>query len=46
MSLKNILKLSGLFRFLIVLCLAVSAQVPPIKNWRECSITTGARHST
>jgi hypothetical protein len=28
MSLENILKLSGLFGFLIVLCQAVSAQVP------------------
>src|SRR5262244_1995486 len=32
MSLKSILKLSGLFGFLIVLCQAVSAQVPPFQE--------------
>jgi dienelactone hydrolase len=32
MSLKNTLKLSGLFGFLIVLCQAVSAQVPPYQE--------------
>ncbi|MGH9856138.1 MAG: hypothetical protein ACREBD_40405, partial [Blastocatellia bacterium] len=32
MSSKNILKLSGLFGFLIILCRAVSAQVPPFQE--------------
>ena len=32
MSLKNILKLSGLFGFLIILSQAVSAQIPPFRE--------------
>lgn len=32
MSLKNVLKLSGLFGFLIILCQAISVQVPPFRE--------------